>query len=183
MNIEDHDFADPLALRLKAEELLKNKQIEADKLIKETDAKKLLHELQVHQIELEMQNEELLQAYDLAEAALKKATMLYNLSPLNYLTIEQNGTIEELNFSAADMLGERRFGVVGSNFKLYLTDESKPIFDHFLDRVFISNEKGSCEVMLGYDNTALCQVYIEGIVTGEDQKCLLSVVDISSFRK
>ncbi len=183
MNIEEHDFVDPHALRLKAEELLKGKQLKADKQVKETDVKKLVHELQVHQIELEMQNEELRQAYDTAEAALKKATMLYDLSPLGYLTIEQNGTIEELNFTAADMLGERRFGVVGSNFKLYLTDESKSVFSYFLDKVFISNEKESCEVMLGYDNTTLCQVYIEGIVTGDDQKCLLSVVDISSFKK
>lgn len=183
MNIEEHDFADPRALRLKAEELLKEKQIEADKQIKETDVKKLVHELQVHQIELEMQNEELRQAYETAEAALKKATMLYDLSPLGYLTIENDGTIEELNFTAADMLGERRFGVVGSNFKLYLTDESKPVFNHFLNNVFISNAKESCEVMLGYDNTSLCQVYIEGIVIADDQKCLLSVVDTSGFRK
>ncbi len=183
MNIEEHDFADPRALRLKAEEVLNEKQHKADKQIMETDVKKLVHELQVHQIELEMQNEELRQAYETAEAALKKATMLYDLSPLGYLTIDQNGIIEELNFSAADMLGERRFGVVGSNFNLYLTDESKPVFDHFLNNVFVSNEKESCEVMLGYDNVTLCKVYIEGIVTGDDQKCLLSVVDTSSFKK
>lgn len=183
MNIEEHDFTDPRSLRFKAEELLKQKQIEEDRQIKETDVKKLVHELQVHQIELEMQNEELRLAYETAEAALKKATMLYDLSPLGYLTIDQNGTIEELNFTAADMLGERRFGVVGSNLKLYLTDESKPVFTYFLEKVFISNEKESCEAMLGYDNVTLCQVYIEGIVTGDDQKCLLSVVDISSFKK
>ncbi len=183
MNTEEHDFTDTQALRLKAEELLKRKQLEADLLIKETDMKKLVHELQVHQIELEMQNEELRQAYEAEEAAKKKATMLYDLSPLGYLTIDQNGTIEELNFSASDMLGEKRFGVVGSNFKLYLTDESKAVFSYFLEKVFINNEKESCEVMLGYDDTSLCQVYIEGIVTGDEQKCLLSVVDISSFKK
>jgi PAS domain-containing protein len=183
MNIEEHDFADPHALRMKAEELLKQKQLEADKLMKETDVKKLVHELQVHQIELEMQNEELRQAYERAETALKKATMLYDLSPLGYLTIDQEGIIEELNFTAADMLGERRFGVVGSNFRLFLTDESKSVFDHFLKDVFQKNQKGSCEVMLGYDTTIMCHIYIEGIVTGDDQKCLLSVVDMSGFKK
>jgi PAS domain-containing protein len=183
MNLEEHDFADPQALRLKAEEMLNKKLLKAVKQIKETDVKKLVHELQVHQIELEMQNEELRQAYETAEAALKKATMLYDLSPLGYLTIDQKGLIEELNFTAADMLGERRFGVVGSNFKLYLTDESKPTFNDFMNKVFISNQKESCEAILGYDNITLSQVYIEGIVTGDDQKCLLSVVDISSFKK
>jgi len=105
--------------------------------------------------------------------------MLYDLSPLGYLTIAQDGTIEDMNFTAADMLGERRFGVVGSNFKLYLTDESKPVFNRFLKNVFTSNEKGSCEVRLGYDNTTMCQVYIEGIAIGDNQKCLLSVIDMS----
>lgn len=183
MNIEEHDFTDTRALRLKAEELLKKKQIEANNQIKESDVKKLLHELQVHQIELEMQNEELRQAYDTTEKALKKFTMLYDLSPLGYLTIQQDGTIEELNFTAADMLGERRFGVVGTNFKLYLTDESKTVFSQFLDRVFSINQKESCEVMLGYDDTTLCRAYIEGIVIGEEQKCLLSVVDMAGFKK
>lgn len=182
MNNDDQDYTNPHTLREKAEELLKQKK-NAEDLVKETDTKKLLHELQVHQIELEMQNEELRQAYEIAEAALKKYTMLYDLSPLGYLTLENDGTIVELNFTAADLLGERRFGVVGSNFKLYIAEESKPVFNSFFSKVYSSNEKGSCKVMLGYDHTPLCHVYMEGIVTGEDQKCLLSVVDISSFKK
>lgn len=183
MNIEEQDFTDAQALRIKAEELLKEKQKKADQLVLETDVKKLLHELQVHQIELEMQNEELRKAYETAETALKKYTMLYDLSPLGYLTLESDGTIAELNFTAADMLGERRFGLAGSNFKLYISEVSKTVFSNFLSAVFTSNEKESCEVMLGYDNNPLGQVYMEGIVNDDDQKCLLSMVDMSSFRK
>lgn len=183
MNIEEQDFTDARTLRIKAEELLKEKQKKADQLALETDAKKLLHELQVHQIELEMQNEELRKAYDTAEAALKKYTMLYDLAPLGYLTLESNGTIAELNFTAADMLGERRFGLAGSNFKLYISDGYKAVVNNFLNKVFASNEKESCEVMLGYDNNPLGHVYIEGIVSDDDQKCLLSMVDISKFRQ
>lgn len=181
MNTEDQDYTNPLTLRKKAEELLKKKKNAAEKLVEETDIKKLLHELQVHQIELEMQNDELRQAYETAEAALKKYTLLYDLSPLGYLTLENDGSIMELNFTAADMLGERRFGVVGSNFKLYIAEESKPVFNSFFSKVFASGEKESCKVTLGYDTTPLCRVYMEGIVTGDDKKCLLSLVDISAF--
>ena len=183
MNMEEHDFTDARTLRIKAEEKLKEKQKKADQRALETDAKKLLHELQVHQIELEMQNEELRMAYDTAEAALKKYTMLYDLAPLGYLTLESNGTIAELNFTAADMLGERRFGLVGTNFKLYISDGSRAEFSTFFNKVFANGEKESCEVMLGYDNNPLGHVYMEGIISGDDQKCLLSVVDISKFRK
>jgi PAS domain-containing protein len=181
MHDEEFDFTDPQMLRKRAEELLKENQKKSHKPAMESDEKKLLHELQVHQIELEMQNEELRQAYETAETALRKYTMLYDLSPLGYLTLEKDGTICELNFTAADMLGERRFSMVGSNFILFISEDSKPVFNMFLSNVFTSNAKESCKVMLGHENIPLCLVYMEGIVTGDDNKCLLSVVDISSF--
>ena len=142
-----------------------------------------MHELQVHQIELEMQNEELRQANETAEAALKKFTMLYDFSPMGHFTLTADGNICELNFTGADMLREKRFALVNSNFKLFVAEESLPVFNTFLDKVFDSNAKESCEVMLGYDKNPLCPVYMEGIVTGDDRKCLLSVVDISGFKK
>jgi hypothetical protein len=181
MNNDDFDFADPGQLRVKAEEKLQGKQMTGEPL-PETDVRRLLHELQVHQIELEMQNDELRLAYETAEAALKKYTMLYDLSPMGYLTLESDCTICELNFTAADMLGERRFSMAGSNFILFISEASKPVFNHFIRNVFTSHAKESCKVMLGDDNAHLIPVYMEGIVTGDDNKCLLSVVDISSFK-
>jgi len=183
MTNEERDFTDAQMLRIKAEELLKNKQKKVDKPVLEVDVKKLLHELQVHQIELEMQNEELHQANETAEIALKKYTMLYDFAPMGYFTLDSDGSIFELNFTAAELLREKRFALVNSNFKLFVSEESKPVFNKFFSKVFTSNVKESCEVMLGYENNPLCLVYMEGIVTGDDKKCLLSVVDISSFKK
>ena len=183
MNNEKKNLTDAQALRRKAEEKLKNKQIKADKSLIETDVKKLLHELQVHQIELEMQNEELQEANETAETALKKFTMLYDFAPMGYFTLDTDGSILELNFTAAELLGEKRFSLINTNFKLFVSDNSKPVFNEFFSKVFGNSAKESCEVMLGYDNNHLCQVYIEGIVIGDDRKCLLSVVDISNFKK
>jgi PAS domain-containing protein len=180
---EELDFTNAQMLRLKAEEKLKEKKRKSDLDAVEIEAQKLLHELQVHQIELEMQNEELKQAYIRAETALKNYTMLYDLSPMGYFTINSDGSIIELNFTGADMLGQRRFSLINSNFKLFVSENSLPVFNKFLSKVYASNAKESCEIMLGYDTTPLCMAYMEGIVTGDDRNCLLSVVDISAFRK
>ncbi len=179
----DTNFTNPEMLRKKAEELLRNKQNKANKPVIETDVKKLMHELQVHQIELEMQNEELHQAYETAETALKKYTMLYDFAPMGYFTLESDGSICDLNFTGAEILGDKRFSLVNSNFKLFISKDSQSVFNDFFSKVYNSNAKESCKVNLGYDNKPLCQVYMEGIVTGDEQKCLLSVVDISGFIK
>jgi hypothetical protein len=181
MSHHEIDFTDARDLRIKAEEILKEKQ-EKDKPVIEADVKKLLHELQVHQIELEMLNEELHEAYETAETALKKYTILYEFSPMGYFTLEKDGTITELNFSGAEMLGDKRFLLVNSNFKLFVSEDSRPEFNNFLKKVFTDNAKESCELLLGYDNNPLCHVYMEGIATDDDGRCLLSVVDISAFK-
>lgn len=182
MNTEEMDFTDARMLRKKAEQKLKEKQKQLTIDEKEADVKKLLHELQVHQIELEMQNEELRQAYDIAESALKKYTILYDFSPMGYFTLDPECNISDLNFTGAEMLGEKRFRLIRSNFKLFISQDSIPVFNEFFRKVYTSNIKESCEVMLGNDDNSSCLVYMEGIVTDEDPKCLLAVVDISGFR-
>jgi PAS domain-containing protein len=183
MSNQEQNLTDAQMLRKKAEEQLKEKQKKAVRPVLETDVKKLLHELQVHQIELEMQNDELRQANETAETALKKYTILYDFAPMGYFTLDSDGSICELNFTGADILGDKRFTLVNRNFKLFVSQDSQSVFNKFLSKVYAGNAKESCEVMLSYDNNPLCLVYMEGIVTGDDRKCLLSVVDISGFKK
>jgi transcriptional regulator with PAS, ATPase and Fis domain len=183
MNNEELDFTDAQMLRSKAEEHLKEKQKKMDSPVLEADVKKLLHELQVHQIELEMQNDELRQAFETAETALRKYTMLYDFAPMGYFTLDSEGSILELNFTGAEMLRDKRYSLLNSNFKLFVSENSLPVFNKFFKNVFVSNVKESCEVMLGYDKNPLGQVYMEGVVIGDEHKCLLTVVDVSSFKK
>jgi PAS domain-containing protein len=183
MNKEKRNFTDDQMLRRNAEELLKKKQEKMEKIVIETDAIKLLHELQVHQIELEMQNEELIHANETAETALKKYTMLYDFAPMGYFTLDPDANICELNFTGAEILGDKRFSLVNSNFKLFISESSRPLFDKFFSKIYSNKGKESCEITLGYDGNPSCQVYMEGVVTGDDRNCLLSVVDISSFKK
>jgi len=179
---EEQDLTDAKVLRMKAEEKLKAKQNITITTPLENDVKRLVHELQVHQIELELQNEELNMAWERAETALKKYTMMYDFSPMGYLTIDQNAMINELNFTAAEMLGDRRFGLINSNFKLFVSDETLPIFNDFLNMVYLGKSKESCQVVLGNDPGHSLDIYLEAIVTGDNNQCLLSVVDISAFK-
>jgi transcriptional regulator with PAS, ATPase and Fis domain len=183
MNREKRNFTDDQMLRRNAEELLKKKQDKMNKHVVETDAIKLLHELQVHQIELEMQNEELIKANEAAETALKKYTMLYDFAPMGYFTLDPEGNIYELNFTGAEMLGDKRYSLVNSNFKLFISEESRSVFDKFFTKIYSKKGKESCKVVLGYNGNPASTVYMEGVVTGDDRNCLLSVVDISGFRK
>jgi PAS domain-containing protein len=182
MSSKEWKLTDAQLLRIKAEKLLEQKHSKIKKPVIEADVNKLLHELQVHQIELEMQNEELRLANETAEVALKKYTMLYDFAPTGYFTLDSDGSVRDLNFTGAEMLGEKRFTVENSNFKLFISDESKLVFDKFFTKVFSGMGKESCEIILGQDNNTLRTVYIEGIVIADDRKCLLSVVDITSFK-
>ncbi len=183
MSSKEPKLTDAQLLRIKAEKQLQQMRNKTAGPAGETDVKKLLHELQVHQIELEMQNEELRVANETAETALRKYTMLYDFAPTGYFTLKSDGSISDLNFTGAEMLGEKRFTLENTNFKFFISEGSRLVFDHFLTKVFTSKAKESCEIILSQNNNALVSAYIEGIVIADDRKCLLSVVDISVFKK
>ncbi|NEW82167.1 MAG: hypothetical protein GZ094_07355 [Mariniphaga sp.] len=178
---EDQDFTDAELLRLNAEKQLKVKQKKTVDSEMGIDEKRLMHELQVHQIELEMQNEELRRANEVAETALRKYTMLYDFAPMGYFTLDSDGKIEDLNFTGAEILGDKRFSLLGSNFNFFISIDHKEVFRSFLENVYAGISKESCIVKLGHYKGPLRSVYMEGVVTGEDRNCLLSVIDISSF--
>jgi len=93
-------------LRQKAEEQFKKKSAKTVSKLSEAEMLKLVHELEVHQIELEMQNDELCLAKEQAEIATNKYSELYNFAPSGYFTLSKEGEIIELNLQGAKMLGK-----------------------------------------------------------------------------
>jgi PAS domain-containing protein len=81
---------------------------------------RLLHELQVHQLELEMQNSELRQARDEVEQVLENYTDLYDFAPVGYVTLSQSGEIRAANLTAAGLLGMERSRLAGRDFGLFV---------------------------------------------------------------
>lgn len=167
-------------LRRKAEDQLKNLHSKVDANSSEDDVRRLAHELQVHQIELEMQNEELLLAKEqIAAAADEKYKELYDFAPTAYFTISKEGNIHELNLKGAGMLGMERQRLNNLKFKTFITPETSSIFEDFLRKVFTQKTVETCEVNLAVNSSPLHSVYLTGQVIEDGEQCLLSVIDIT----
>src|SRR5450759_3169971 len=124
----------------------------ADLLPSATEILKLVHELEVHQIELELINEELMLASSAAQDAAEKYTELYDFAPSDYFTLSKEGKIIELNLSGAKMLGKERSRIKNRQFDFFVSNDTKPIFNLFLEKVFNSKATESCEVILSVND-------------------------------
>ena len=119
-------FDDSVLLRRKAEEILKKKTVLSQHKRDFADEKALLHELQVHQIELEMQNEELKRARLEDEILHEKYVDLYDFAPVSYFTIDNNGTIIWVNLTGCRFLKYERQNLIGRRFQSFLIPENLP---------------------------------------------------------
>ncbi len=170
-------------LRQKAEELLKNKLPETNLHLSQTELLKLIHELEVHQIELELQNKELMQARSLAQEAAEKYLELYDFAPIGYLTLSKEGEILEINLAGSQMLGKDRGNLKKSHFGFYISNTTKPIYNQFLSKVFSGSNKETCEVTLSVNTNTLIYVNLTGIIDRNIEQCLLTIMDITNQKK
>ena len=145
--------------------------------------RRLLHELQVHQIELELQNTELREARADAEASLERYTDLYDFAPVGYCTLDRAGGIVQTNLAGACLLGRSRAEVVGRRFGIFLTEESRPAFAPFLARVFTSQQHESSEFMLRTLTQGPRFVHLEARIDESGQACRAMVLDITERKQ
>ena len=178
-----HDQSDFDLLRQRAEELLKKKIPQSKSAVSESDVLKLIHELEVHQIELELQNEELVLAKSKAQQAAEKYIELFDFAPTGYFTLNREGKIIELNFSGARMLNKPRFELKGSYFKSFLLDDSKPIFNRFLLNLFENETKENCEITLITNDSTPGNLLLSGIVAEDGQQCQVNALDITRLKQ
>ena len=161
-----------------AEEHRARKQAEADE-------QRLLQELQVHQIELEMQNEELKRAQNEAETERKRYRDLYDFSPVGYFTLDSYGVIHQANLTGARMFGVGRSRLTGQQFRCHLLDESYPTFNSFLRKTFEGEYVASCEVSLlkvkREEPTRF--VHLSARLSEDRKDCLLAMIDITDRKR
>ena len=158
-------------LQRRAEDLLKEKKHKADLTADRIDQKKLIHELQVHQIELEMQNEELNRTREEVEEVLAKYTDLYDFAPVGYLTFDEKGLISELNLTAARLLGMERTFLINKPLSSFIQPELQDRFYLHVQDVLASPAKQTCELVLKKKNGTSFDAQLESVaLTGDGRK-------------
>jgi PAS domain S-box-containing protein len=145
---------------------------------------RLLHELQVHQVELEMQNAELRRARDEVETLLEKYTDLYDFAPVSYFSLDRRSTIiRSVNLTGAALLGAERSRLTGRHFSDCIADEARPVFASFMEQVFAGTAKETCELTLLTGGKSPRIVQIEAVAAPSGQECRIAVIDVTDRKR
>ncbi len=180
--MEGKQGSEDLELRRRAEEMLSNSEDVLEN-ISNREALELLHELQVHQVELEMQNENLRRNRIELEESRARYADLYEFAPVGYLTIDKNGFIREVNFTAARMLQTNKRLLLGAFFLASVREEDRPIFSEHLRDVFRTKGHWPCEVRLNVQGGGVFYAHMDTVyVEGSADLCRMSISDVTDIR-
>jgi len=172
-------------LRTKAEQVLSGKAVIGGETY--SDFEKLIHELNVHQIELEMQNEALRKSQMEAEEEHRRYTDLYDFSPVGYFTFDEKGRIVQANITGASLLGLEKRSLIGQLFSRFITPGHFSIFQSHLQNARESQSKQTCKVKIARKDGSLFDALIDTVaVKDSDDKFdqyRSSVTDITEITR
>ena len=146
------------------------------------DAQHVLHDLQVHQIELELQNEELRRAQEALEASRARYFDLYDLAPVGYFTLNEGGLILEANLAGANLLGVARSALVNQPLGRFVVGDDADTYYLNHRQLFATGEPQAFELRLAKKGGAPFPAWIDATVTtteGGARICRKVVSDIS----
>lgn len=160
-------------LRQQAEKALE-KQVEDSQ---ETAViQRLIHELGVHQIELETQNDELRQTQLQLEESRNQYCSLFNFAPIGYFTLDESGIILEVNLTGANLFGVERKSLIKRGFSRYIAADDQEVFYFHRKKVFETKTKQLCELKLVKKDGIAFYAQLESIIVPNNDG------NISQFR-
>jgi two-component system, sensor histidine kinase len=185
---KDKKLSAAAELRRQAEERLHAKTAELGSPRTEDDAPRLLHELQVHQIELEMQNAELRLAQESLELSRNKYEALYDFAPVGYFTINAHGLIEGVNLKGAHLLGIERGLLLKRPFISFIAEAAdRKIFLKHCEEVFQKQGNQTCEIRLKRKYGAAFDAQLQSIakesIDGKAGDILTTIIDVTESKK
>ena len=168
-------------LRHLAEESLASQQ-PVSTALSHIDATRLIHELQVHQIELDMQYEALQLSRAEVDVAQRKYTDLYSFAPVGYLVLDKDGTIRQTNLMGARIIGVNQGSLVGRRLAMFVADSDLQLLYEFVNKVFATRTQQACEMALATEERRSdCHfVKLDGIISPDGQECNLVISDITT---
>jgi PAS domain S-box-containing protein len=182
-NTDDANIPGPeQTLRQQAEEIFRKRirLTPEDSLVKSfEEAQRILHELQVHRIELEMQNEELRLAQTQLDAERARYYDLYDLAPVGYCTISKGGVILEANLTIAALLGVTRDGLINQLFSRYIFKEDQDSCYRRMQQLFSTGEPQSCELRMVYQDRTSFWAHLETTVAVNKERVTTGRVVLS----
>ena len=153
---------------------------------------RLVHELEVHQVELEIQQEELEQSRALLEESLTLYTDLYDFAPAGYLTLSRDSKIQQANLTCTSLLGVDRSRLLGQHFKTFVVPEDYRVVDTMLESVFTGRGQKSCDLRLlapgskpstGNSDTTLRTFHLDAEVSAASHACRIILTDITERKE
>ena len=160
---------DKTTLKRQAQEFI-DKNPAAIKEIPPSDIRQLIEDLQIHQIELEMQNEELRRLQQDLEKARDTYSDLYDFSPVSYFTINEKGIILEANLTAAAMVGLARGLLIGRPFPDFIVRDDQDVFYHHRRKLYETQAKQTCELRIRDKQGSEFHALLESIAVPGDRK-------------
>ncbi|MFN0107205.1 MAG: response regulator [Bryobacteraceae bacterium] len=188
MSLKKRSGGEAIELRRKAEKLMREEAAGNSRIASfdAIDQQKSLHELQVHQIELEMQNDELRRAQEQVEASRSRYFQLFDLAPVGYVTLNGDGIIAEANLTAAGMMRVDRSALAGKPLTRFLAIADQDIFYQLRRRLVATGERQTAELRLRRSGSDECWVELEATAAiGESgaPHCRIAIIDITARKR
>ena len=147
----------------------------------------VVHDLEVHRLELEMQNRELREVQQHLEASRQRYLDLYNFAPVVYVTLDQEGRIEEANLTAVTLLGVQRGQLLGKLLSSFVVLGDRQRFRGFLRRCFHDGARAEVQVALTINGQSGMTVDVAGVPVRDEEDqvagCRVTLTDISAIKQ
>lgn len=181
MNNGENKFPE---LRRRAQDIL-TEELGNATLVAE-DVQRLVHELETHQIELELQNQDLRQVQGQLEKSYRRYAELYDFAPIAYFTVSVAGMIAEANLTASEMLGVARRHMLTRPFSAFILPEDQDVFYQHRAKLLKTRQRQSFELRLLRQDRSVFHALVETAVSvesGEHQDRYLVMASDISVRK
>ncbi len=173
---------DPVSLRDRAERAIADRVLSRQAFAADTDPRRLVHELQVHEIELAMQCEELRESRAEVESERARYADLYEFAPTGYLTLSQHGRVIEANLMASIILGTDRATLLRGTLSEHIDQGDRHLLQTCLDSASEATPRVHCELKLAKAPPQVRYVYIEGSPNEDHTEIRVSLLDITARR-